>query len=133
MIGELTVKTKHREAFLDITDSVEQFVRDNDFKEGLCVVYVPHTTAGVTINERADPDVVKDILNHLGKMIPRNNDFRHVEGNSDAHIKCSLVGSSVNIFVKDGRPMLGTWQGIFFAEFDGPRRRKVQIQLIVAN
>jgi len=107
---------------------VKDFVEQSGVREGLCVVFVPHTTAGVTINECADPDAVTDILNHLEKMVPRDAGFRHAEGNSDAHIKSSMVGSSVTIFIQGGRLLLGTWQAIFFAEFDGPRNRQVKIQ-----
>jgi len=132
LIGEISIQTKKRECFLDITNMVKDFVERSGVKEGLGVVFVPHTTAGVTINECADPDVVSDILNHLEKMVPRDDGFRHVEGNSDAHVKSSMVGSSVTVFVQDGRLVLGTWQAIFFAEFDGPRHRQVKIQVTPA-
>jgi secondary thiamine-phosphate synthase enzyme len=97
---------------------------------GLCVVYVPHTTAGVTINEGADPDVISDIIDHLRELVPNSRKLKHVEGNSDAHIKSSLIGSSVTVIVSNGKPLLGTWQKIFFAEFDGPRKRKFWMELI---
>ncbi|GAB4263556.1 secondary thiamine-phosphate synthase enzyme YjbQ [Deferrisoma sp.] len=121
----LTVKTPRRECLVDITAAVAEVVQ----RRGgvLCTVFVPHTTAGVTINENADPDVVTDLLQHLSELVPRNRPYRHTEGNSDAHIKATLVGSSVQVPVVGGRLALGTWQGIFLAEFDGPRTRKVQV------
>ncbi len=123
----LTVKTTRRECLVDITAAVAEVVRRRG--GGLCTVFVPHTTAGVTINENADPDVAADLLHHLSELVPRNRPYRHTEGNSDAHIKATLVGSSVQVPVVGGRLALGTWQGIFLAEFDGPRTRKVQVVL----
>ncbi|GAB4274690.1 MAG: secondary thiamine-phosphate synthase enzyme YjbQ [Deferrisomatales bacterium] len=121
------VKTPARECLVDITGSVGAAIAESSVREGLCTVYVPHTTAGVTINENADPDVSRDIIAFLSEAVPRNWPYRHVEGNSDAHIKASLVGSSVQVPVSRGRPALGTWQGIYFAEFDGPRTRRVHV------
>lgn len=113
---------------IDITDDVQRMVSKSKVKEGLCFVFVPHTTAGITINENADPSVRKDILYELNKIVPHNDNYEHSEGNSAAHIKASLLGFSVSIFVNNGQLQLGTWQGIYFAEFDGPRTRQVWIK-----
>ncbi len=126
----IQLKTHARQQFLDITDLVAEVVRRNKFKEAVVTVFVPHTTAGITINESADPSVASDIQQKLAELIPQAGRYKHVEGNSDAHIKASLMGSSVSLIVADGALVLGTWQGIFFCEFDGPRTRKVLIQLI---
>ena len=124
MVHTIDVKSTARNEMIDITDRVTDMVTDVD--EGVVVVFTPHTTGAVTINENADPDVPRDVLGHLSEMVP-NKGFRHAEGNSDAHIKSSLVGASETIIVKDGRLVLGTWQSVFFCEFDGPRRRKVHV------
>jgi len=121
------VKTGSRTELSDITSRVEDIVRASGVKEGLCCVYVPHTTAGVTINENADPSVRRDILMELNKVIPFEDGYKHGEGNSAAHIKASLVGSSVSVPVSGGRLALGTWQGISLCEFDGPRSRRVHV------
>ncbi len=113
-----------------MTDRVEEFVRRSEIASGLCQVYVPHTTAGVFINENADPDVPADLLNTPDALVPWNHRYRHAEGNAAAHIKSSLVGTSQNLSVRDGRLALGRWQGIFLAEFDGPREREVWVTLI---
>ncbi len=126
----LTVKTGQRTEMLDVTDRVQNAVAKSSVKNGICCVFVPHTTAAVTINENADPDVPRDILMKLGKVIPPDTDYRHMEGNSDAHIKTSLVGSSETIILEDGKLVLGTWQSIFFCEFDGPRSRKLWVKVI---
>ncbi|MFX0041145.1 MAG: secondary thiamine-phosphate synthase enzyme YjbQ [Promethearchaeota archaeon] len=130
---EFKVKTPEREVLIDITNEINNIVRKHDLKEGVCRVFIPHTTAGVTINENADPSVIKDITNYLNKLIPKGGglgySFKHGEGNSDAHIKCSLIGHSVDILIHNNRLMLGTWQGIMFAEFDGPRNRRVLVQI----
>ncbi|MEQ2128924.1 secondary thiamine-phosphate synthase enzyme YjbQ [Caldanaerobacter subterraneus KAk] len=123
------INTPAREVMVDITREVEEEVKKSGIKEGICVVFVPHTTAGITINENADPTVKEDILSALDKIIP-NISFKHLEGNSDAHIKASLVGSSVTMLIENGELVLGTWQGIYFCEFDGPRKRKVYIKII---
>lgn len=128
-MNTISVNTKAREEFVEITSEVQQAVAESGVKDGTCLVFCPHTTAGLTINENADPDVVSDILKHLRKMVP-NEGFAHSEGNSDAHIKASLMGPSLNLIVKDGRLVLGTWQGIYFCEFDGPRNRKVHVGVI---
>ncbi len=130
MTTSINVKTKSRTEFIDITSDVKQIVSKSGVKSGVCYVYVPHTTAGVTINEGADPAVVKDILATLNKLIPHNNNYLHMEGNSDAHIKTSLMGPSQSIIIEEGKLLLGTWQSIFFCEFDGARSRKVKIKVM---
>ncbi len=124
------VQTPTRQAFIDITGPVEDEVRKSRVQSGMCVVYVPHTTAAVTINENADPTVKQDLLMVLREAVPDSLPYAHGEGNSPAHVKSSLVGASVTVFVEDGRLVLGTWQGIFFCEFDGPRRRQVIVKVI---
>lgn len=126
----IEVRTSEREQWVCITSQVAAALGESGLVNGACLVYVPHTTAGVTINENADADVGDDLLMGLTNLIPRNWPFRHAEGNSDAHLKSSLVGSSVLVPVKDGRLQLGTWQGVFFGEFDGPRQRKCIIQFL---
>ncbi len=126
----ITVKTGSRTEMVDITAEIQGAVSASGVAEGLCMIYVPHTTAAVTINENADPSVKRDILMVLNQIIPWQADYRHLEGNSPAHIKSSLIGASETIIIKDNAPVLGTWQGIFFCEFDGPRTRKVHIQLM---
>jgi secondary thiamine-phosphate synthase enzyme len=128
----LSVKTGNKTELIDITGQVQEAVRSSSVTEGLCMVYVPHTTAAVTINESADPSVRRDILMVLNQIVPWKADYRHLEGNSPAHVKTSLVGSSELIAVEKGRLVLGTWQGIFFCEFDGPRSRKVHVRMIKA-
>lgn len=126
----LTINTSSRIHFVDITSEIKRIIKDNGLREGLALIYVPHTTAGITINEAADPSVVFDINAKLSQLIPHQGNYRHAEGNSDAHVKASLLGSSVQVIVEDGKPVLGVWQGIFFCEFDGPRTRKAYIKLI---
>jgi len=130
MTKTLNIKTSRRTEFINITHDIERIVKESGVKDGLCCVYVPHTTAGVTINEGADPSVVSDILSTLNTLIPQNGNYRHMEGNSDSHIKTSLVGSSETIIIENGRLLLGTWQAIFFCEFDGGRNRKVIVKVI---
>jgi len=125
----ITIKTSKRCEFVDITNEIAELVIDKSNIKSV-LLYVPHTTAAVTINENADPTVVEDILNHLEKMIPASSYFKHMEGNSDAHIKSSLIGPSILIPVENGKMALGTWQGIYFAEFDGPRTRKLYVQFL---
>ena len=122
-----SVSTNSRTEMIDITSKVQEALRESDRRDGLCCVYVPHTTAAVTINESADPSVAKDIVGELNKVIPFSDNYSHAEGNSAAHIKSSIVGCGVTIPVENGRMSLGTWQGIFFCEFDGPRSRKVKV------
>jgi secondary thiamine-phosphate synthase enzyme len=124
----IQVKTRARAEMADITPLVQEAVSKAGTGEGLCVVYVPHTTAGITINEGADPAVCRDILGKLNQWVPRDDGYLHMEGNSDSHIKASLMGSSVTVMVEGGRLVLGTWQKIFFCEFDGPRSRKVYVR-----
>lgn len=123
----LDVETHRHEQMLDLTGSVRQAVAEAGVRSGDVLVYCPHTTAAVTVNEAADPDVQRDILAGLARLVPERADWRHVEGNADAHVKASIVGSSVLVPIEDGKPLLGTWQGVFFCEFDGPRRRSVII------
>ncbi len=125
----ININTPQREILMDITREINNIVSESNIQNGVCRLFVPHTTAGITINENADPSVKKDIINFLGKLIPQNAGFRHMEGNSDAHIKSTLVGPSLEILINNKRLVLGTWQGIMFAEFDGPRNRKLHIQL----
>jgi secondary thiamine-phosphate synthase enzyme len=127
---KFTVHSPDRTAIIDITKQVQSIVKENGIKNGICYVFIPHTTAGVTINENADPDVKSDMLMEINKVIPFTDSYQHMEGNSAAHIKASLFGNSETIFLKDGRLQLGTWQGVFFCEFDGPRTRHVWINLI---
>ena len=127
---QINVLSKKRIELIDITSHVQNIVKRSGIKEGVCYVYVPHTTAAVTINENADPNVINDIQNYLNKLVPFDGPYSHAEGNSDAHIKTSLVGCSKSIVVTNGDLLLGTWQGIFFCEFDGPRNRKVHIKVI---
>lgn len=124
------LKTTKPQEFIDITDIVYTDVRNSNVKDGIVVIYVPHTTAGVTINENADPDVVRDIISTLDKVYPVKGDYRHLEGNSHAHIKASLMGASCTVIIKDGKLLLGTWQGIYFCEFDGPRVREFYVKII---
>ncbi len=118
------INTRSRSEMIDITGQIRAALKEGRIQSGVCHVFVPHTTAAVTINENADPDVQKDILSELDKVIPLSDHYRHVEGNSAAHIKSSLVGTSETIFVENGDLVLGTWQSVFFCEFDGPRTRK---------
>jgi secondary thiamine-phosphate synthase enzyme len=125
----IEIKTGSREAMIDITARLEELLKNQKTTSGLMTVYTPHTTTGLTINEGADPDVCRDILAHLRTMIPQHAGFRHAEGNSDAHIKATFFGSSVQVIVHEGRLMLGTWQRIFLGEFDGPRSRTVWVRI----
>ena len=126
----LTVKSKARTQLIDITSEIQKAVRSSGIFEGLCMLYVPHTTAAITINESADPSVASDIMMVLNEVIPWKADYRHLEGNSPAHIKSTLVGASEVIAIENGSLVLGTWQGIFFCEFDGPRTRSVHMRLL---
>jgi secondary thiamine-phosphate synthase enzyme len=126
MIQQFTLQTSKRNEFIDITARIQDMVEE--VSEGVITVFSPHTTTAVTINENADPDVPRDILKKLEELIPQRDNFSHMEGNSDAHIKASLFGSSVRVIVKDGKLLLGTWQSIFFCEFDGPRTRNFHLQ-----
>jgi secondary thiamine-phosphate synthase enzyme len=130
VIYTVAVETSKHDDLIEITDIVREKIAESGVKEGLCIVFVPHTTACVLINENADPSVKIDLLNELSKIIPDSDNYLHLEGNSNAHIKTAIIGSSRTILVKDNKLMLGTWQGIFFAEFDGPRHRKFYIEVI---
>jgi len=127
---EYTVKTSKAQEFVNITSLVSKAVSESGVKDGVAIVFVPHTTAGVTINENADPDVVEDILSGLNKVFPERGNYKHIEGNSHAHIKASLMGSSCSVIIENGKLKLGTWQGIYFCEFDGPRNRKLYVKII---
>ena len=127
-VETLTVPTKSRTEFVDITADVQEAVGRTGIEEGICLVYVPHTTAGVTINENADPAVVRDMLHEIDKIVPFEDGYLHAEGNSAAHIKSSVMGCSCTVPVSGGRLVLGTWQAIYFCEFDGPRTRKVMVR-----
>ncbi|MCK9573132.1 MAG: secondary thiamine-phosphate synthase enzyme YjbQ [Candidatus Omnitrophica bacterium] len=129
-MDSIAINTKKRNEFIDITSQVEKIVKDSKIKDGLCVVFCPHTTAALTINENADPSVKKDIISHLEELVPVGKGFSHSEGNSDAHIKASLLGSSLNVIIEEGNLALGPWQGIYFCEFDGPRNRNIYVKLI---
>jgi len=130
MLKEITIKTNTQTQILDITVQVQKVLSESGIAEGLCCVFISHTTAGVTINENADPSVKQDIVMELNKVIPFDDNYNHLEGNSAAHIKASIIGSSVNIPMKNNNLLLGTWQGICFCEFDGPRTRKFYVKII---
>lgn len=128
---QFTVSTLRRDQFVEITDRISQQVRDTGIQSGIVTIYVPHTTAGVTINENADPDVVHDMLLTLKRLIPQDTPgFRHAEHNSDSHVKASMMGSSCQVIIDHGHLVLGTWQGIYLCEFDGPRTRTVHVQVM---
>jgi secondary thiamine-phosphate synthase enzyme len=129
----LSVKTNAKTELVDITSEVQNMVRQSAISDGICMLYVPHTTAAVTINESADPSVKNDILMILNQIVPWEANYKHLEGNSPAHVKATLVGSSEMVGIENGSLVLGTWQGIFFCEFDGPRNRKLHIHLIGEN
>ncbi len=130
MTKNINIKTRTRTEFVDITSEIQQVIDEAGIKDGICCMYVPHTTAGITINEGADPSVVSDIQRTLSKLIPNNLNYSHMEGNSDAHIKSTVVGASKTVIIDDGKLLLGTWQSIFFCEFDGPRHRRILVKLI---
>jgi len=125
-----TIQTHSREELIDITPQVKEAIEASGARNGICLVYVPHTTAGVTINENADPSVRTDILMTFRNIVPDSLPYTHAEGNSPAHVKATLAGSSVSVVIENGNPKLGTWQGVFFCEFDGPRRRKACVKVI---
>ena len=129
----VSVPTRQRNQMVDVTALVQRVVREANLRSGYVICYVPHTTAGITIQENADPDVVHDVLYKLEQIVPRDERaFRHAEGNSDSHIKASMMGSSVTVLVEDGQLVFGTWQGIYFCEFDGPRQRTMMIKCVAA-
>lgn len=123
--GEIKIKTERRSQMIAITDRIAAQLREREWENGVLTLFVPHTTAGITINENADPDVARDMELYFDRLVPRDADFRHAEGNSDSHIKASLVGSSVQLIVRKGKLCLGTWQGVYLCEFDGPREREL--------
>lgn len=126
----LDIETSKKTELRDITSRVQKVIDEQKVTSGVCNVFCPHTTAGLTINENADPSVKKDIISHLNELVPQNKSYLHLEGNSDGHIKATLVGSSLSVIVKDQSLVLGAWQGIYFCEFDGPRSRKVYLKII---
>lgn len=130
MIRRLEIKTTERIQIVDITTSIKSFLKSEEISSGVLFIYVPHTTCGIMINENADPAVKEDINTFLKKLVPLAGDYRHTEGNSDAHIKAGLIGSSAIVFLESGSLVLGTWQGIFLAEFDGPRKRAVLLKIL---
>jgi secondary thiamine-phosphate synthase enzyme len=129
-MNTIEIQTRAKEEFVDMTADADRIVAASGVARGMCIVAVPHTTAGVTVNENADPDVRADVLMTLKRVVPDNLPYSHSEGNSPAHVKSSLIGSSVSLIVENGRLQLGTWQGVFFCEFDGPRTRKVWFQVV---
>lgn len=130
MTKKLTIPTHTQTEFIDITSEIQSVVSKSGVKQGICYIFVPHTTAAITINEGADPSVKRDILDQLNKVIPFQGEYQHMEGNSPAHIKASLIGSCQTIFIEKGKLILGTWQSIYFCEFDGPRHRQVRVKII---
>jgi len=130
IVKEISLRTERRCQLLDITKLVEEAVASSGVKDGICVLFVPHTTAGITVNEAADPSVARDISNTLSRLVPESASYSHSEGNADSHIKSVLVSPSLTLLVKGGRLVLGTWQGVFFCEFDGPRSRKLLVKVI---
>lgn len=130
MIKEISIKTNSRTEFINIDNKIISVVEQSKINEGICLLWVPHTTAGVTINENADPDVIRDILYETEKIIPFNDGYQHMEGNSAAHIKSSLFSPSLSLIITDSRLVLGTWQSIYFCEFDGPRTRRLFIKIL---
>jgi len=133
MVSNINVKTTNQTQMIDITNDIQRLVSNVGMESGICCIYVPHTTAGVTINEGADPSVRRDILYELNKIIPFQDGYQHGEGNSAAHIKSSIIGVSLDVIVDQGRLLLGTWQAIYFCEFDGPRHRKLHVKLLADN
>ncbi|MGE5237415.1 MAG: secondary thiamine-phosphate synthase enzyme YjbQ [Chloroflexota bacterium] len=129
MLKTLNVRSRERTEFIDITEAVSQSVRESGLTDGICHIYVPHTTAAVTINEGADPSVKRDILTTLNRLVPFDGDYRHMEGNAAAHVKSTVVGASLFVIVEEGKLLLGTWQSVYFCEFDGPRHRRVILKL----
>ncbi len=127
---EIKINSKKRNEMIDITYDIQKIIDTNNIQDGIAIIYIPHTTAGITINEGADPSVQRDIIETLANLIPESGDYHHSEGNSDAHIKASLIGSSITVIIKKKSLVLGTWQHIFFYEGDGPRSRKVYVELI---
>lgn len=132
MMKILTVSTRHRNEIIDLTPMIRDWLAETDLREGLLCVYSPHTTAGISVNENFDPDVKRDLLDFLNRRVPQEAGFRHAEGNSDAHIKGALVNFSQMFIIEDGELRLGQWQGVYFMEFDGPRKRQIWLKLLAA-
>lgn len=128
----ITVSSHDKVELIDVSEKVRKAIRSSGIEKGIAVLFAAHTTAAITINENADPDVVRDMVRELNKIVPFDDNYRHAEGNSAAHIKSSLVGASETLIIADGQPVLGTWQGIYFCEFDGPRQRRMHLQIIPA-
>ncbi len=128
MLKEFSIRTNQQVEFVKLTSQVQKLLDESSAQEGICHVFVPHTTAGITINEGADPDVVRDMTMELNKIVPFEDGYHHAEGNSAAHIKASMMGSSAAVLIENGKLVLGTWQAIFFCEFDGPRTRRVLVR-----
>ncbi|MBQ6551377.1 MAG: YjbQ family protein [Lachnospiraceae bacterium] len=130
MLIKMNITTSKHTEMIDITAMVQKAVTESAVKDGVCTVFIPHTTAAVTINENADPDVVRDFTMEINKIVPWEDGYRHMEGNSAAHLKASMIGFSEQVIIDDGRLVLGTWQGIYFCEFDGPRSRKLYVKIM---
>jgi secondary thiamine-phosphate synthase enzyme len=130
MIKTINISSRSRDEFIDITADVARIVKQSGIRDGVCYIFVPHTTAGITINEGADPSVKRDILTALKRVFPHDGDYAHAEGNSDAHIKASLTGSTAVTIIENGELILGTWQAIFFCEYDGPRNRMITLKIV---
>jgi secondary thiamine-phosphate synthase enzyme len=130
MVKYINVRSKSRNEFIDITEMVQEVIKEEGVMKGICFLYVPHTTAGLIINEGADPSVQRDIQNALSRLIPHEMNYFHREGNADAHIKSTLVGTSLDVIIDEGKLLLGTWQSIFFCEFDGPRHRRIAVKFL---
>ncbi|MEO0114783.1 MAG: secondary thiamine-phosphate synthase enzyme YjbQ [candidate division WOR-3 bacterium] len=130
MIFTIDITTHRRTELIDITESVRNVIKKSGVRSGACIIYIPHTTAAVTINENYDPSVCEDIVATLNRLVPHNSHYAHTEGNADAHIKAAIIGSSRTVFFEEGKIGFGTWQGIFFCEFDGPRKRKVLVKVL---
>ena len=130
MVKYINVRSKSRNEFIDITEMVQDVIKEAGAVKGICFLYVPHTTAGIIINEGADPSVQRDIQNALSRLIPHEMNYFHREGNADAHIKSTLVGTSLDVIIDEGKLLLGTWQSIFFCEFDGPRHRRIAVKFL---
>lgn len=130
MIKEIGINSRARVEMINLTSKIEEMVAEAGFEQGTVIIYTPHTTAALTINESADPDVQKDLINKVNKVIPFDDQYRHFEGNSAAHIKSSLIGASEHVIINQGKLLLGRWQAIYFCEFDGPRKRKVYVKML---
>jgi secondary thiamine-phosphate synthase enzyme len=126
----LNIKSRAKTEFIDITEDINEAIKESGVQSGICYIYIPHTTAGITINEGADPSVKRDIITTLNRLIPFEGDYQHMEGNSAAHIKSTVVGVSQFVVIEDGKAILGTWQSVYFCEFDGPRHRRVIVKIV---